>query len=506
MNMIHSLVALVCSSAILYMLGGVVLGLIFGAIPGLSATLAVVILIPLTYTLETNAAMALLIGAYVGGMSGGFVSAIMLNMPGTPSDVATCFDGFPLAQRGLAGKAMGVGVVSNLFGSLFGWICLLVFGSLLSKVALGFGAIETTAAILFGFTAVISLGGSDVFKSLISALMGLSICCIGYDVVTSMQRATYGIKLLKNGFGYMPALIGLFVLAEIFSQVEQISNKYVVPKQAIKDIWPSRKELLVELPNAIRSSAIGVAIGLLPGIGGSFANFVTYDQAKKHAKNPEEYGKGALGGIVATQASTKGTIGGALVPFIALGIPGDIVTAALLGGLMIKGITPGPLFSTEHPDIVFTIYNAVLVASVLVFLVMAFVGIRYFPQCLRLPKYILLPIVMIFALIGTYNMNFTVNDVWCALLFGVLGFVMDKVGMPKTPMVITMILGSSFETRLRSALSLTNGSFLPFITRPFSAIFIIATVVTIGLPIIKALRNKKAASSKNCEGDMQHAV
>lgn len=495
MDMIQSLIALVCSSAILYMLGGVILGLIFGAIPGLSATLAVVILIPLTYTLDTNAAMALLIGAYVGGMSGGFVSAIMLNMPGTPSDVATCFDGFPLAQQGKAGKAMGVGVVSNLFGSLFGWVCLLVFGSLLNKVALGFGAFETTAAILFGFTAVISLGGSNVFKSLISALMGLSICCIGYDVVTSMPRATFGIKLLKNGFGYMPALIGLFVLAEIFSQVEQISNKYVVPKQVMKDVWPSKKEMICELPNAIRSSLIGVAIGLLPGIGGSFANFVTYDQARKHAKNPEEYGKGAIGGIVATQSATKGTIGGALVPFIALGIPGDIVTAALLGGLMIKGITPGPLFSSEHPDTVLTIYNSVLVASILVFVIMTLIGIRYFPQCLRLPKYILLPIVMIFALIGTYNMNFTVNDVWCALVFGMMGFIMDKVGMPKTPMVITMILGSSFETRLRSALSLSNGSLMPFLTKPYALIFVVATIVTIGLPVVKAVLKKSKAKA-----------
>ena len=183
------------------------------------------------------------------------------------------------------------------------------------------------------------------------------------------------------------------------------------------------------------------------------------------------------------------------MPFIALGIPGDIVTAALLGGLMIKGITPGPLFSSEHPDTVLTIYISVLVASILVFVIMTLIGIRYFPQCLRLPKYILLPIVMIFALIGTYNMNFTVNDVWCALVFGVMGFIMDKVGMPKTPMVITMILGSSFETRLRSALSLSNGSLMPFLTKPYALIFVVATIVTIGLPVVKAVLKKSKAKA-----------
>lgn len=490
-DMIQNLMGLLTSGATLYMLGGVLLGMIFGAIPGLTGTLAVIILIPMTYKMTTGAGVALLIGAYVGGMSGGFVSSIMLNMPGTPSDVATCYDGFPLAQQGKAGRAMGVGILANLAGSIFGWIALLFFGGILSKVAMSFGVFETTAAILFGFTAVISLGGVSISKSLISALLGLTLCCIGYDTGTGVPRATFGSAFLKSGFDYMPVMIGMFVLTEILSQVEQISNKYVVPKQEFTNLWPNIGELVKEIPNLVRSCFIGVAIGMLPGIGGSFSNFVSYDQAKKHSRNPEEYGHGAIGGIIATQACTKATIGGALVPFIALGIPGDTITAALLGGLMIKGITPGPLFAMEHPDTANTIYNSVLLAGVLVFLIMITIGLKFFPQILRLPKYILLPVVTIFALVGTYNMNFAVSDVWVAIIFAVFGFLMDKFGIPKTPLVVAMILGPNFESKLRSAISLGKGSLLPFITRPYSLIFILATIFTVVFPLVRKVMAQK---------------
>jgi len=492
--MIESLVALVTGPALLFLLGGVLLGLVFGAIPGLSATLAVVILIPVTYTLGTTEGMALLIGSYVGGMSGGYVASILLNMPGTPATVASCFDGHPLAQKGQAGKALGVGTFANLFGSLFGWLCLLLFGGALGAVAMNFGAFEMTAAILFGFAAVISLGGKSPLKALIAALLGLALSCIGYDAVSGMERATFGLPFLKNGFGYMPALIGLFVVAEVFKQVEEIGVKYVMPRQKIQNVLITLDEFKGEFVNFIRSSAIGVAIGLLPGIGGSFANFITYDQAKKHAKHPEEYGTGNIGGIVASEAGAMGTVGGALVPFIALGIPGDTVTAALLGGLMIKGIAPGPLFVAEHPDTVLAIYNAVFASSILVFIFMMLVGIRLFPRILRLPKYVLLPVVAVFALVGTYNMNFSMGDVWATLAFGLLGYAMGKIDMPKTPLVITMILGAAFETRLRTAMTLSGGSIVPFFTEPFALVFILATVVSVAAPIVQKRRAARKAA------------
>ncbi len=494
--MLQSLAGLLTSSAMLYLLGGALLGLIFGAIPGLTATLAVVILIPLTYSLDTVAGVAMLIGAYMGGISGGFVAAIMLNMPGTPSSIVTTFDGFPLAQQGKAGKALGVGNTSNLVGSIIGWLFLLCLAPLLSRIALGFSAFEYTVALLFGFTAVIALSGESPLKGLVAALFGLTLTLIGYDTLTGMPRATFDIKMLRGGVSYMAVMLGVYVIAEVFAQVEEIVKTFIVPKQQIRDVHMTRREFRESLPNFLRSGVIGTCIGILPGIGGAFANFVTYDQAKKASKDPDSFGKGNIQGIVASETGNNAVIGGALIPFISLGIPGDVVTAALLGGLMIQGINPGPLFVTEHPDIVHVIYNAVLVSAVVCFVFMQLVGIRLFPKALRIPKYILLPVVLIMALVGTYNMNFSVNDVWFAAIFGAVGYLMDKAKVPKSPMVIAMILGANFETYLRTALSISEGSLVPFFTRPACIVMELIIAATLAVPFIMKRRKAKKQAVK----------
>lgn len=489
--MILSLIQFVSSSSMIFLTVGVMLGLIFGAIPGLTATLAVVILIPLTYTMETNASMAMLIGAYIGGISGGFVAAIMLNMPGTPSSVATTFDGFPMAQQGKAGKALGAGNFANLVGTIFGWLMLLLVSPLLTKIALSFSAFEYTMAIMFGFVAVISLSGESVYKGLLAALLGLTLTLVGYDILTGMPRATFGISILRAGFSYMAALIGLFVVGEVLEQVENIVQKYIVPVQEIKGVYLTKEEIKESLPNFLRSGIIGVLIGILPGIGGAFANLVTYDQAKKASKHPERFGKGELQGVIASEVGNNAVIGGALIPFVSLGIPGDVVTAALLGGLMIQGINPGPLFSIEYPDLVFTIYNAVLVSAIVCFVFMQLVGVRLFPRALRIPKHILLPAVLIMALVGVYNMNYSINDVWVCVIFGVLGYLMGKAKVPKTPMVITMILGGNFELYLRTALKISSGSFIPFFTRPASLVFVVLVIASLMFPLFKKKLLKK---------------
>ncbi len=491
--MLESLGSLAASSAMLYLMGGALLGLVFGSIPGLTATLAVVILIPLTYSLDTISGVAMLIGAYMGGISGGFVAAIMLNMPGTPSSITTTFDGFPLAQQGKAGKALGVGNTSNLVGSLIGWFFLLCFAPLLSKVALGFSAFEYTVALLFGFTAVIALSGQSLLKGLIAALLGLTLTLIGYDTLTGMPRATFGSKMLRGGVSYMAVMLGVYVIAEVFAQIEEIVKTFIVPKQQIRDVHMTPQEFRQSLPNFLRSGVLGACIGVLPGIGGAFASFVTYDQAKKASKDPDSFGKGNIQGIVATETGNNAVIGGALIPFVSLGIPGDVVTAALLGGLMIQGINPGPLFTTEHPDVVHVIYNAVLLAAVFCFIFMQLVGIRFFPKALRIPKYILLPVVMIMALVGTYNMNFSVNDVWFAAIFGAVGYLMDKAKVPKSPMVIAMILGTNFETYLRTALSISEGSAAPFFTRPACIVLDLIIAATLVLPVVLKHRKRKKA-------------
>jgi len=494
--MIANLFELITSSAMIWMAIGVALGLVFGAVPGLSATLAVVLLIPFTYNLATEAGIAALIGAYVGGISGGLVSAIMINMPGTPSSVATTFDGFPMAQQGKAGKALGVAIVSSFIGTVLSWIVLVLFAPTLSKVALKFGPYEMVGAILFGFTAVISLSGDSLHKGIISALLGLTLCLIGSDNTSGAMRATFGSTMLLGGIPYMPALIGMFVIAEIFNQFEKIKNKYVVPKQNIDHCYMTPKEFLESVPNFIRSGLIGIFIGILPGIGGTFANFVTYDMAKRASKNPESFGKGNYQGIVASECGNNATIGGALVPMVAMGIPGDIVTAALMGGLMLKGAAPGPMFMREFPGLANTIFNSVLIASFFMLIMMLLVGIRVFPTVLRLPMHTLLPVVLVMALAGIYNINYSISEMVVGLVMGLVGYSLDKFKFPKTPLVITLILGREFETYIRRALTMSRGSFKPFVTRPFSVLFLVLTLGALLIPIIsKLIKSRKQAQA-----------
>ena len=475
------------------MVAGVALGLVFGAVPGLSATLAVVLLIPFTYNLSADAGIATLIGAYVGGISGGLVSAIMINMPGTPSSVATTFDGFPMAQQGKAGKALGVGIISSFIGTVMSWIVLVLFAPALSKVALQFGPFEMVGAILFGFTAVVTLSGSSLHKGLVSALLGLSLCLIGNDSLSGALRSTFGLTILMGGIPYLPALIGMFVIAEIFNQFETIHEKYIVPKQKITEVYMTRKELKESVPNFLRSSLIGIFIGILPGIGGTFANFVTYDQAKRASKNPENFGKGNYQGIVASETGNNATIGGALIPMVAMGIPGDMVTAALMGGLMLKGAAPGPLFMREFPALSNTIFNSVLVASFVMLILMLLVGVRVFPTVLRLPKHVLLPAVLVMALAGIYNINYSISEMIVGLVMGLLGYALDKFKYPKTPLVITLILGRTMELNLRRGLMLSQGSLAPLFTRPFSIMFLVFTALALTIPFIQKKRQAKKA-------------
>lgn len=489
--MIDSIVTLISSPAILWMFGGLVLGLIFGAIPGLTATLAVVMLVPITYSMDSITGMATLIGVYVGGISGGLVSAIMLNMPGTPSSVATCWDGYPMALQGRAGKALGTAVMASCFGTIIGWICLVTMAPALSKIAISFGPYEYVAAILFGFTCVISLSGGSVFKGVISALFGLTLMTVGYDPFSGVLRATYGIKAISGGISYLPALVGLFVISEAFIQMENAFEKYVVPKQKLTNMYMTLSEFKASVVNILRSSAIGVAIGILPGIGASFSNFVAYDQAKKASKDPDSFGKGNLQGIIASEAANNGAIGGALIPMTAIGIPGDAVTAALLGGLMLKGINPGPLFIRENPDVLFSIYNSLLLSSFLMLIFMLTIGLRTFPTLLRLPKYLIVPIVLIMTVAGAYNIGYSIRDVWVMIIVGLIGYLFTKVSIPKVPMVIAMILSDNFEVYLRSGLAYFDGSLLPLFTRPYALLFIVLSVGALVAPVIKARLPKK---------------
>ncbi|MDR2391282.1 MAG: tripartite tricarboxylate transporter permease [Planctomycetota bacterium] len=473
---------------LLEMLGGVILGIMFGIIPGLTATLAVVLLIPLTYGMDAISGVAILVGVYIGGISGGLVSAILLGMPGTPSSIATVFDGFPMAKQGRGAKALSMGIFGNLFGTLVSWLFLITLASQLAHLALKFGPFEYVAVIVFGFTTVISLSGDSIPKGVVSCLFGLVVCTIGSDPVIGVTRNTLGLELLESGINAVPAMIGLFVVAEVFRNIASESATIVEDDLKVADkggiTWADVK---ASGWNLVRSSLIGVAIGMLPGIGGSLANIVAYDQAKKGAKDPETYGTGNVQGVIAPEAANNATIGSALIPMLALGIPGDVVTAALVGGLMLHGLQPGPLLFVDNPDFVYGIYVAFLIGALMMFGVMYLASNSLLPKLLLVPKKYLLPVVLVACSVGCYNLNFSFTDMWMSLVFGFIGFGMATLRFPITPVVISMVLGTTLENQLRLALVSSEGSPIPLFTQPISLLFLVLAVLSVAL----ALRKKK---------------
>lgn len=462
---------------------GVILGLILGAIPGLTAVLGIVLLLPITYGMEPVVGLSLLMGIYIGGISGGLVSATLLGMPGTPSSIATTFDAFPLAKKGYPGKALGLGITASFVGSMVSWVILILLSPQLARFALSFGPFEYTMLILFGLTVIIGLSGENMVKGIFMAACGLLLATIGTDPIGGFARFTGGISPLRGGISFVPALIGLFVIGQVFLEIEKINERFIFSVKKMDRILPELSDILPSWFNFLRSSVIGTLLGILPGIGGSVANFVCYDQAKKASKTPENFGQGDKDGIIASETGNNATVGGALIPMLTLGIPGDTVTAVLLGGLMLHGLRPGPFLMRDNPELVYGIFLAMLIATIIMYLVQMTFFVRVFTVALRLPKYILLPVVMVMAVAGTYNIQYRVFDIWITLMFGFLGYLFTKLKYPLTPMVISLILGPIFERNLRMSLMTSGGSMLPFVTRPISLVLLAITLISVVISV-----------------------
>lgn len=485
-------------STILLILGGTILGLIFGSIPGLTATMAVAICLPITYGMNPVAGMSLLMGLYIGGVSGGLIPAILLKLPGTPSSIATTFDGYPLAQKGEAGKAFSFAIIASFLGGLVSIMLLIMVAPPLGQVALKFGPYEYFAIVIFSLTLIASLSGDSLPKGILAGLLGIGFAMVGSAPIDAFPRFTFGISAFDAGFDLMPVLIGLFAISEILLVAEK--RGYQALKVNMKKISYKvpMKEYLAEKWNFLRSAAIGMGIGILPGIGGGTANLIAYAAAKNSSKKPEEYGKGTPGGVVASETSNNAAIGGALIPLMSLGIPGDTVTAMLLGGLVLHGLQPGPLLIQNNGAVVYGIFAALLIANVFM-AVLLFAGMRGFVRLLSIPQYILLPIIMTLCVVGAYGVNNRMFDVYALLFFGLVGYLMLKARIPLTPLVLGFILGPLLETNLRRGLMLSQGDFLPFLTQPIAALFLLVTVLSVGLKIYKSVKGKKKSSKSNEE-------
>ena len=476
---------------------GTILGIIFGSVPGLSATMAVVLFLPLTFSMEPTRGIALLVGLYMGGISGGLISAILLKIPGTPSSISTVFDGGPMAEKGEAGKALGVGILYSFIGSVIGIIALAFISPLLAKVCLLFGAADYFGVAVFSLTIIAALSGKDMINGLIAGLIGLALSMVGMAPIDAQVRYTFGNYQLLSGFDITVLLIGVFAVTDIilagFGR-KTLSASFEKKKWHLKGYGVSMKEFIQQIPNAVISAIIGIGIGILPGIGGSTAGLIAYTTEKSRSKYPEKFGTGIIDGVIASETANNAVIGGSLVPLLCMGIPGNTVAAVFLGGLLVHGISPGPLIFNKSGQYVYGIYFALLVSS-LVMLVFERLGLPIFAKLLDIPKHILLPIIMVMCCVGAYSSNSRVFDVKCVLFFALLGLFFKAFKIPSTPLIIGFILGSMFEENLRQALQASHGSWSIFITRPICCAFLVIAVVFCTLTVRKNLREKRAAEA-----------
>ena len=475
---------------------GTVVGIVFGSIPGLTATMAIVMFLPVTYSMTASEGISMLMALYIGGISGGLISAILLNIPGTPSSVATCFDGKPLADKGEAGKALGTGVVFSFIGTIIGIGLLMVLAPALCDFALKFQAYEYCALTVFSLSMVIALTGHDMPKGLISAVLGALLATVGLAPIDSKPRFTFGLYQLNNGFALVVLLIGLFAIAEVMSYAETVRQNQdftIRSNVKIKGVGFTFKEFVGQIRNAIVSALIGVGIGILPGIGGGVSCMISYTVSKNTSKHRELYGTGIMDGVVASEAANNGTIGGAMIPLLSLGIPGDAATAMLLGGLQVHNVAPGPLIYEKSGNVVYAIFFAMVLSAIFMMLFML-LGMRFFVSVLKVPKNYLLPVVVVLCAIGAIGNANMLFDTYCMVGFGLMSYLLIKSKVPTVPMILGFILGPTFEQNLRRVSQLTSSD--PFWNHPIFCVLIIATVFVVIFSTRANLKDAKRAQEE----------
>ena len=480
---------------------GVLAGIVIGALPGLTVNMGIALLLPLTYTFQGMTGILMLLGVYCGAIYGGSITAILISTPGTPASAATVLDGYPLAKRGEAGRALGLSTGASMFGGIFSTIALILISPLLAKVATSFSSAEYFALAVFGISIITSVSSDSVIKGLMGGALGLFIATIGLDPMTSGMRFTFDSIYLMGGISFIPILVGLFAFSQGLISLEEdyqerksgVSHR---KESKISRVLPTWSDFKRVLPTYLRSSAIGTGIGVVPGTGGDIASFIAYNEAKRWSKHPEEFGKGSIEGVSAPEAGANSVSGGAMVPVMTLGIPGDGATAIIMGAFMVQGLALGPQLFTDHPVEVNSIFIGLLVANIAMG-IMGFLGMRLFAKVMNVPRRVLVPLIFILCSVGAYSVNHDMTDVFVMMGAGIAAYVMIKLKFSMSPIVIGIILGPMAESNFRRTLVISEGDLSIFLTRPVCAVFLVIALITLLLPIIgpklKALRRKKTA-------------
>lgn len=466
------------------------LGIILGAIPGLSGGLGVALLLPLTFGMQAEVGLAMLVSIWVGGVSGAMIGSILLGIPGSPSAIATTFDGYPMTRNGHAVKALGAAITASFVGTFLSIMIAMAASPVMARLALKMGPWEYFALGFCAISLVAALSRDGVFHGLAAAALGLILASVGFAPIDGYPRFTFGMIYLNGGFDLIPLMLGFFALKQIVQDFAR--GQQQVPKVDVSDIkgfGVTFQEYRDNAWNMIRSFMIGLWIGFLPGMGAALSNMIAYAQAKSASKHPEKFGKGCIDGVFASETSNNASVGGALIPMVALGIPGDGVTAILLGGLMIHGVQAGPLLFSNNPEIVYALFLTALLAAVLV-LAMQFWGMRLFPAILKIPYHYLYPAIVVLGFMGVFVGSSTAFNYILLLGFAALGLSMDKFRLPVGPFILAFILAPMLELNLRRGMTYTDEGIWPFLTRPISGLLLAVAVLSILSPVILPLIRK----------------
>jgi len=466
-------------------LSGVVIGIILGALPGISSTMSLAVLLPFSFGMSLEHAMLFLMAVFSASVYGGSISAILINIPGTPGAIVTQMDGYPMAQKGRAGEALTYALLASTLGGMLGWVLLVSLAPLVADAALSFQSPEYAAITFFGLTMLAYSTPASTFLGLVAGCIGLFVATVGLDPITDVSRFTFSFDSLQAGLGIIPAAVGIFGLAEIFQNIEHSGVRIKVVSE-IRRILPPWREARRLWPLGVRGSIIGAFVGAIPAAGSAIAVAVAYAQEKRMSKRSDEFGTGIPEGIVAPESANNACVGGALIPMITLGIPGDSMTAVLIGALLIHGLRPGPGMFQSHIDFVAIVYVALLFAIV-VTMTIGLLGNRYFARILQAPRALLLTGVTLLCIVGSYAVRNSLFDVVVMIGFGAVGYLMNRVGMPTAPVIFGMVLGPILEENVRRTLILYD-EWTIFLQRPISLTVVLVSVITLVYPLLRSLR------------------
>jgi putative tricarboxylic transport membrane protein len=474
-----------------YCLIGAIVGTIVGVLPGLGPIAGIALLIPATFGLNATSAIIMLAGIYYGAMYGGSTTSILLNVPGETASVITCIDGYQMAQKGRAGKALAICAIGSFIAGTLAILGLVFLAPPLAEAALAFGPPEYFSLMVFGFIILSNVTGTSLVKSLMMAVVGLIIGTMGIDPVSGDPRFTFGSVPLLSGIEFVAVAIGLFGIGEVLANVDQpsemLDQKVLVPR--LRELYPTLQDLKESIGAILRGTAAGFGIGLVPGPAPVIATYASYMIEKKISKHPEEFGKGAIQGVAGPESANNSACQAAFIPLFVLGIPFAPPTAILLGALLIHGINPGPMMIGEHPELFWGVIASMYIGNfVLLLLNLPFVPL--FANILRIPKRILLPLVILFCITGMYTVNNSVFDIWTMLVFGALGFLMRKWAYEGAPLLLALVLGQKLEVAFRQSLMISHGDFGIFFDRPISLVFLLAMILFLVVPVIRLLFRK----------------